>query len=562
MQSCELVSDPATVVQDVPAVVPHQTRPSYPWLTMMLAAVLMTSLYVHQSLAAGRLACGIPLYDDVGYFEDALKRLQMFYRHGPGELFYEHWRHPPHAPWSTYAALLGYLLFGNNLWAPYAINAVLVFLSLALINYMFRRQPLAVRAALSVLFLSMPYATALVLECRPDALCAMLTAFGLWLLASTPLEGMRRTQALGIGAVWGATMWVKPTVFAQSALFLLAGMGWGWLSALRLRPRPSQALLRNSALCILTAGVVAAPHMLPNLTMYLHYMRHHLFGSGRDFAVMRGDFNEHFQFYTLGQGGEFMFGGTFLILLSVLAVTLAIAVWRGRSGLCRQLLALTTFCLMCWLLPTLNAVKTPFLGMAFGCLLLFTVLRCLAAWLDGELGVAPQWSMPAGLCTVALLCSFWSLPYCGPANDPQNRQYAEAIEGVYQALRTHLSRGPRTQVVLTTVGNLNATVLRWRFLMDQAKTPKVLDVGFSRTLDDYVPWLDNTDVFVIPEPGMKSLLVYESFPSASLQEGLLQRFVEETRYRQFGAVSTPSGKRILLFERRQPLASRSQSNGS
>lgn len=111
-----------------------------PWLGMMLAAALTTSLYVHQSLAAGRLACGIPLYDDVGYFEDALRRVQVFYQAGPREVFYEHWRHPLHAPWSTYAALAGYLLFGYNLWAPYAVNAVLVFLS-------GHDQPHAVRSA-------------------------------------------------------------------------------------------------------------------------------------------------------------------------------------------------------------------------------------------------------------------------------------------------------------------------------------------------------------------------------------------------------------------------------
>lgn len=552
MQASEWTANSAPAAQDAAAPAPVQTRLSYPWLAMMLAAVFITSLYIHQSLAAGRLACGIPLYDDVGYFEDALRRVQTFYQAGPGEVFYEHWRHPLHAPWSTYAALAGYLIFGYNLWAPYAVNAVLVFLSLVMINHMLSRHHPAVRAALCVLFLSMPFTTALVLECRPDAFCALLTAYGLWLLASTPLTDMRVAQLVGVGAVWGATMWVKPTVFAQSMLFLLGGLGWGWLGALRTRPRPWRLLLRNSALCALTAGVTAAPHLVPNLSRYVAYMQLHVFGSGRQLAVFRGNRAEHFQYYTVGQGGEFMFGGTFLILLAVLAVTLAIAFWRGRAELCRQLLALTFLSFMCWLLPTLNTVKSPFFGMAFGCLLLFTVLRCLAAWFKGEVGLARRWSASAAVCAVALLCSYWRLPYHGLASDQENRQYAQAIEDVYQELRDHLPRGPRTRVVVTTVGHLNENVLRWRFLIDQAEAPVVHSLPYSRSVDDYLPWLEKTDVFVIPEPGMKSLLVNESFPSASVQEKLVEHFAAEPRFHQVAAVPTPSGKHVLLFERRQP----------
>jgi hypothetical protein len=188
---------------------------------------------------------------------------------------------------------------------------------------------------------------------------------------------------------------------------------------------------------------------------------------------------------------------------------------------------------------------------------LFTVLRCLAAWLDGELGLSRRWSASAAICTVALLCSYWKLPYHGLASAPENRQYAQAIEDVYQKLRNHLPQGPRTRVVVTTIGHLNEVVLCWRFLMDQAEAPIVRNLAHSRSVDHYLPWLATTDIFVIPESGMKSLLVYEQFPSAAVQDKLLEHFAGEARFHQFAAVPTPSGKRVLLFERRQPFASQS-----
>src|SRR5207237_810782 len=141
-----------------------------------------------------------------------------------------------------------------------------------------------------------------------------------------------------------------------------------------------------------------------------------------------------------------------------------------------------------------------------------------------------------------LLCSFWKLPYGGLASDSENRQYAHAVEDVYQELRDHLPRGPRTRVVVTTTGHLNEVVLRWRFLMDQAKAPIVRNLAYSRSIDHYLPWLDTTDIFVIPESGMKSLLVNESFPSAAVQDRLLEHFAGDARFHQFGVVPTPSGK--------------------
>ena len=71
----------------------------------------------------GRLAMPPP-YDDVSYFVDALERMRIFLDQGFFGLLQNLISSPPHAPYSTIAALLAFLFGGPYLAGPYYMNAL------------------------------------------------------------------------------------------------------------------------------------------------------------------------------------------------------------------------------------------------------------------------------------------------------------------------------------------------------------------------------------------------------------------------------------------------------
>jgi hypothetical protein len=243
-----------------------------------------------------------------------------------------------------------------------------------------------------------------------------------------------------------------------------------------------------------------------------------------------------------------MFGPTFYVLAGALAATWIVACWRRNDAVLRQLTALTVFCGMCWLLPTLNGVKSPFFGMAFGCLLLFTFLRCCAAWLGGELTVARRPAMAVGLTFLACVGFCWRLPPQGE----RNPSCADVLRAIQEEVRTRMTRGPATSVVLPNVGHLSAGSLGWQFLIDLRPAPRLFDLWMFPSLEAQLWRIERADLVVVPEPGMNSSLVYEDKTSAPWRGDLIARLDQDERFRLCSSVLASNGKRVLLYERRGP----------
>lgn len=502
------------------------------------------------------------MFDDVVYFDDALQRINGLYQEGPLGVLKAHWRTPPHSPWSSYAAMLGYLTFGTTLWAPYAVNALLLGLALILVTGMMRQHAWWVGAALGLLFLTMPFAASLVLECRPDSFYALLSAYGLWLLAKTPLLAMSQRQAIGAGMIWGAAVWVKPAVFVQTAVFLLAALAWNWRVVLRESPRPWRALARQSGICFGTACLVAAPHLAVNFRHYVHYIKSNLLGVHRQLWVYDGSFLDHVTYYLHGQGGVFMFGATFWLLVPIVLITLALVNRNTHRDLGRQLLDLTVFSVGCWVLACLNAIKSPFFGMTFGCLFLFTSMRCLAAWLGGELRLPSRWAVGMGAALTLAVFSFWRLPAdLGCAWHPSYPHEATAFRAVYQELRDRLCRGERERVAMPTVGDLNDAVLRWHFRMDHARPPQLHTASFSDDLNVHLAQIKRADFVVIPDPPMDTRLSNWHLPFGKVHAEVLARLRADPELRLCATVDVANNQRILLYERRRSFAGWSTDGG-
>src|SRR5437763_5515397 len=88
------------------------------WAVCVAFATVLTLLILQYSFNHGRLIL-YPTYDDCGYMVDGLMRVQMFYDYGWLGVGVQYLAYPPHSPYSTFMASLGFALFGSHDWAPY-----------------------------------------------------------------------------------------------------------------------------------------------------------------------------------------------------------------------------------------------------------------------------------------------------------------------------------------------------------------------------------------------------------------------------------------------------------
>src|SRR5262245_36471347 len=112
------------------SVVAEPTAP-FPWLTLSLTGAallaLKTAVVLTDSTVFGRLAVP-PVYDDVSYFIDALHRIDVFRGSGVAGYLRDFHRNWPHAPYSTIAASIAFMVAGPARGAAYAMNAVAILL--------------------------------------------------------------------------------------------------------------------------------------------------------------------------------------------------------------------------------------------------------------------------------------------------------------------------------------------------------------------------------------------------------------------------------------------------
>lgn len=127
------------------------------WLISFALAIIFAAFQIQSSLHSGALSLPAT-YDDVGYFNDALQRLELLYRHGATALLKNFWTNPPHAPLTTGLAMLGFSLLGRHAWAADAMNALPLALILRLmLGSACRTLPLSSALPLVVAFLGFPW---------------------------------------------------------------------------------------------------------------------------------------------------------------------------------------------------------------------------------------------------------------------------------------------------------------------------------------------------------------------------------------------------------------------
>ena len=329
------------------------------WLISFAFAIIFVAFQIQSSLHSGALSLPAT-YDDVGYFNDALQRLDILYRDGATALLRNFWTNAPHAPLMTALAMLGFSLMGRHPWAADAMNALPLALILRLmLSVACRRLPLSSALPLVGAFLGFPILGLLVLEFRPDMLCAICAAAGAVLVVADPRwrAGDRRVWLTSTTLFVGA-MLAKPTL-APVTVFVF---GVAIISAAVLHARTGADTLRIVKVALISGGLgllLVFPYYVVSFAHIYDYIQTNAFGSQANVWALKLPVLDHLLYYLTGPGGSTAIGGVWLLLtaLLMLAALPMLGGWR------RTVLGVALVGLAAYASVTAPSMKSPFIGL-------------------------------------------------------------------------------------------------------------------------------------------------------------------------------------------------------
>lgn len=464
----------------------HTRNSSLVWfLALWVAAIAVVAVALRTSLAGGRLSQD-STYDDVGYLIDGLGRARLLQDSGVGALVQDFVQRPPHSAVSTGFATAGFLVFGEQDWAPYVFNLLLVAGSLHLLAAPFRRLG-SVLPLLAVLALaSVPLLQTAVVEFRPDYAVGLATAGFCVLLVGTAPDGPQRSRWGWAGVLFGLALLAKPPFLPHTVV--LAAFTAGGVILARQGCRPGVAAwwrspeVRGTGLFLLIGGAVALPYYVINGSHVLEYFRTNTFG-GAHAALWRvdGGFAGALAYFTVRPPVSDQLGFWFWVFLSVVVAGAARAVARrqwcffGQEGLLAGAAGLSLAILV------VGRHANQFFAVSFQLLLAVAACRIAADWATPGRPV-PEGAEPAagngtvaqprlcralvggGLAAMAVWQLFLVAPVCWYAPSPEARPPLDVNRRILETLvplgRPAATGEPR-QVFLALAGSVSAPTLEW-----------------------------------------------------------------------------------------------------
>jgi hypothetical protein len=520
-------------------------------------------------LRHGRLII-FPTFDDIGYFNDGLHRLQTLYDWGMGGFCSEYLTNPPHSPYSSLMAFLGFALFGYRDWAPYAMNSLLALGYFLLADRLLRGAALWQKALCFAFIAGIPFVPMAVHEFRPDHAVALFTAAGVLLLLCGPFVHGKPSRRMAAGVLFGIAMLTKPPVFPQTlalggAALVLATL-CDWLAAGRIPPAGKVA--RAWASVLVPFVLIPLPHYLYNGRAIASYIYDILFGTYKSTYQMKGHRGDHLRYFLTGHGAEIMLGQHFWVLLAMLAVCgVGVAMLRRRGDTVRGA-AMLLMVVAAWFIPTINRTKQEFFGLTFDTLLAFLVVfllgRLLAAqrWRGGWAKWASAFLL---LATVQGAYFFhWPTRY-GNVYTGWQANRREIVDGVFWSIVSHSTFGgadvapapdtsipdedknhsPTPRVFLCTVGDVNDQILGYMAIKNQVSMSLWYDAA-AKNPAGMSHDFDQADFIFASESGTG--LVADFLPSSPWLDSLLAMVQARHDFKQIGKWTfRKTGRSMYLF---------------
>ena len=430
-------------------------------------------LVIRTSTARGRLAF-YPRMDDVMYMARGAELTQAG-QHGwnAGGLFgsvrdvSRDWkRQPPHSPWATGSAAIGFSAFGYHEWAAYIPTAIPV------LGFLFCAAKLARRSGgrwawrahvLLIFAATAPFLAASILNLKPDYAAGICTAIAMMKALRGPLLAAPWRRLVWIGVFFGLGLLAKPAMMLPTAMLAVGTLAICTARDLAQRPHSNrfaqEPLMRACRAWVFVLGamaLVAAPHLIMAWRMEWDYTRGTLTGEGVEMWGYHGSWSQHAVYYLTGPGGHRMLDGARSLVPLGLALVLygliTIFPVHGRSRRRMAYFAATLAALvMAWAGPTISTVKIPEFASCFSALLWLVGIHaaavvCNAA--NASMRGWPRWlprSAVASLLVVAMLggrlatyrwtFALWPANRNAPARIARDARDV-LVRGAYEAVKT------------------------------------------------------------------------------------------------------------------------------
>ncbi|PNG59497.1 MULTISPECIES: hypothetical protein [unclassified Variovorax] len=370
------------------------------WIAAALLAALFAAFQIQSSLYSGALSLPVT-YDDVGYFNDALARLEALHHDGGLAFIKGFWSNPPHAPLQTLLALIAFGVFGPHPWAADAMNAIPLTIILRLfLGFTIRALPMATATILTAALLAFPLLGLLIVEFRPDALCALLTAAGAMTIAADPRwrAGEQKTVAVASALFVGALL-AKPTLAPVTVVVF----GVAAAATAFIQTQSKEEALRVSRMAILSgaiAALVVLPYYAAVSQRLYEYITVNAFGSQAAVWAKNAATLDPAAYYLTGPGGKAAIGTPWLALSGALLVVSA--PWWAQSW--RVALSAAIAAGAAYAGVTAPSMKSPFIGLVVPAFVL-CITAILAALFISKM---PRWlGFAFALCMLIFALLTW-----------------------------------------------------------------------------------------------------------------------------------------------------------
>lgn len=385
-----------------PPVLDQVTGPSgrAAWIAAAILAVLFAAFQIQSSLHSGALSLPVT-YDDVGYFNDALARLKALHHDGGWACIKGFWSDPPHAPLQTLLALIAFGLLGPHPWAADAMNAIPLTIILRLfLGFAVHALSMVTATILTAALLAFPLLGLLIVEFRPDTLCALLTAAGAMTIAADPRwrAGDKKTVVVASALFVGALL-AKPTLAPVTVVVF----GVAAAATAFIQTQSKEEALRVVRRAILSGGIAALvvlPYYAAVYQRLYEYITVNAFGSQAAVWAKNAATPNPAAYYLTGPGGKAAIGTPWLAMTAALLVVAA--PWWARNW--RVTLSAAVTAGVAYAGVTAPSMKSPFIGLVVPAFVL-----CIAAIL-AVLFVSrvPRWlGFAFALCMLVFALLTW-----------------------------------------------------------------------------------------------------------------------------------------------------------
>lgn len=527
------------------------------YMVWTLVAIAFTCLVLQYSMRYHRLAYPLT-QDDITYVEDGLDRLNVFYSQGTQGSAYFFRISPPRAPVESYMASLGFALFGFRDWAPYATNAVWIFVLLWAIAIAMEGTRLWHKAAAFVFVLCCPVTILMVNEFRPDLACGLVTAIGIITVLRKPFVQSSPRDKLATGALFGAALLIKPSIFPGTIVFAVAAIS---LAALRdfviAKGKPAWGEGFKSVFLALAAMVgVVLPYVYYAWRMMWDYLAANLLdASHRKAWEIPGGLIVQLRYYLDGPGGQFLMGGYLRLCFSILILgTVGVFLTRKRWPICTWLCAAAMMGVT-FLTPSLTPGKNTFGGATYTWLLILSCILLFKSAVEYNRRLLPGVPWAGILLLYSSLASFGGLhlPAIWTESErPSPRGTNEFVSDVFDTLMDKLDEAPlgKRRVFVTTYGLINYQLLKYLSIREDRRPHEVpfLVPPDRADLALFEQQMNKADLTLASESG--SGFIAAMLPSASMQDQSLALALGRPDMVEIRRFAAPNGKQFHLLEKR------------